>query len=57
MHHCGQVTLEQVRAQIAQFADEREWRQYHTPRNLLLALVGEVTSQNLWPPPPSLTSA
>lgn len=24
------------------FVDEREWHQFHTPRNLLLALVGEV---------------
>jgi dCTP diphosphatase len=27
---------------MAQFADERDWRQFHTPRNLVLALVGEV---------------
>lgn len=25
-----------------EFAKEREWNQYHTPRNLVLALVGEV---------------
>ena len=37
-----QMSLEEVRARIAQFADERSWQQYHTPRNLLLALVGEV---------------
>ncbi|XP_004492206.1 uncharacterized protein [Cicer arietinum] len=26
----------------AQFAKDRDWDQYHTPRNLLLAMVGEV---------------
>ncbi|KAI8463121.1 MAG: hypothetical protein J3K34DRAFT_475513 [Monoraphidium minutum] len=36
------MPLEEVRSRIARFADERDWRQYHTPRNLLLALVGEV---------------
>jgi len=36
------TTLESLRkAQIA-FANERDWNQYHTPRNLLCALVGEV---------------
>jgi len=25
-----------------QFAKDRNWDQYHTPRNLLMALVGEV---------------
>ena len=36
------VTLEQIRAEMQQFATDREWDQYHTPRNLALALVGEV---------------
>lgn len=27
---------------IRRFSDERDWGQFHTPRNLLLALVGEV---------------
>jgi dCTP diphosphatase len=27
---------------IRRFCDERDWEQFHTPRNLLLALVGEV---------------
>ncbi|XP_042903409.1 dCTP pyrophosphatase 1 isoform X2 [Parasteatoda tepidariorum] len=31
-----------VRILQAQFAEDRNWNQYHTPRNLLLALVGEV---------------
>ena len=27
---------------LGEFASEREWDQFHTPRNLLLALTGEV---------------
>lgn len=27
---------------LLQFARDRDWEQYHAPRNLLLALVGEV---------------
>ena len=51
-----QVTLRQSRARIdtmdglfdefnvevRAFAEERDWRQFHTPRSLILALVGEV---------------
>ena len=36
------LTLEKLRKQQAEFAKERDWDQFHTPRNLLLALVGEV---------------
>ena len=36
------LTLEKLRSKVAAFADERDWNQFHTPRNLLLALVGEV---------------
>jgi NTP pyrophosphatase (non-canonical NTP hydrolase) len=31
-----------LQARIRSFADRRDWGPYHTPRNLLLALVGEV---------------
>lgn len=27
---------------LQQFAADREWEQFHTPKNLMLALVGEV---------------
>lgn len=27
---------------LQQFADARDWQRFHTPRNLMLALVGEV---------------
>nr|XP_019572822.1 PREDICTED: dCTP pyrophosphatase 1 [Rhinolophus sinicus] len=35
-------TLEDIRRLHAEFAAERDWDQFHQPRNLLLALVGEV---------------
>ncbi|XP_031240489.1 dCTP pyrophosphatase 1 [Mastomys coucha] len=35
-------TLEDIRRLHAEFAAERDWEQFHQPRNLLLALVGEV---------------
>lgn len=34
--------LEALRELLRRFATDRNWEQFHTPRNLLLALVGEV---------------
>jgi dCTP diphosphatase len=36
------LTFETVRQRMESFCSDREWQQFHTPRNLLLALVGEV---------------
>ncbi|XP_011084149.1 dCTP pyrophosphatase 1-like [Sesamum indicum] len=36
------VTLDDLKEKMANFAEERDWDQFHSPRNLLLALVGEV---------------
>ncbi|OVA08679.1 NTP pyrophosphohydrolase MazG [Macleaya cordata] len=36
------VSLEDLRKKMVEFAKERDWEKYHSPRNLLLALVGEV---------------
>jgi len=36
------TSLEDLRARQAAFASERSWDQHHTPRNLALAMVGEV---------------
>eukprot|EP00737_Agarophyton_chilense_P002264 gb/GEZJ01002571.1/.p2 GENE.gb/GEZJ01002571.1/~~gb/GEZJ01002571.1/.p2 ORF type:complete len:130 (+),score=21.28 gb/GEZJ01002571.1/:1374-1763(+) len=36
------VSLEVLREKMQSFADERDWNQFHSPRNVLLALVGEV---------------
>ena len=35
-------SLEQLRQKLRDFAVERDWDQFHTPRNIALALVGEV---------------
>ncbi len=35
-------TLEELRAELERFADDRQWGHFHTPRNLGLALAGEV---------------
>lgn len=36
------VSLEDLRVAMERFVDERDWHRFHTPRNLLCALVGEV---------------
>jgi hypothetical protein len=33
------LTLEELKKRMAEFAKERDWDQFHSPRNLLLALV------------------
>lgn len=33
--------LESLRAQLEQFAAERDWDQFHNPKNLAMALAGE----------------
>jgi len=34
-------TLESLRLQLARFAAERDWEQFHNPKNLAMALAGE----------------
>jgi NTP pyrophosphatase (non-canonical NTP hydrolase) len=34
-------SLEILRARLAQFAAERDWEQFHNPKNLAMALVAE----------------
>lgn len=36
------MTIESLTAQLREFAKEREWEQFHTPKNLAMALSGEV---------------
>jgi len=36
------VTLNELCEQVAQFAKDRDWDQFHSVRNLVLAMVGEV---------------
>ena len=33
------VTLKKLKNMMADFAKERDWDQFHSPRNLLLAMV------------------
>jgi NTP pyrophosphatase (non-canonical NTP hydrolase) len=35
-------TLSKLRAELRGFAEEREWSQYHEPKNLAMALAGEL---------------
>ncbi|HEX9672332.1 MAG TPA: nucleotide pyrophosphohydrolase [Burkholderiales bacterium] len=34
-------SLESLRARLAEFAAERDWDQFHNPKNLAMALAGE----------------
>jgi dCTP diphosphatase len=34
-------TLETLRARLAEFAAERDWDQFHNPKNLAMAVAGE----------------
>jgi dCTP diphosphatase len=36
------ATLEALAARLAEFARERDWDQFHSPKNLAMALAGEV---------------
>ena len=45
------MTLEQLQQRIRAFNDERDWGQYHSPRNLAMALnveAGELLELYLW---------
>ena len=35
------MDIEQLQAELARFAQERDWEQFHTPKNLAMALAGE----------------
>lgn len=36
------MAIPRLQALIAQFSAEREWERFHTPKNLVMALTGEV---------------
>jgi len=40
--HFSDLNLEDVRKMHCDFSTKRNWNQFHSPRNILLALVGEV---------------
>jgi NTP pyrophosphatase (non-canonical NTP hydrolase) len=38
----GSPTIGELAARLAEFARERDWEQFHSPKNLAMALAGEV---------------
>jgi dCTP diphosphatase len=40
--HAEQVTIEELQDLLRRFARERDWEQFHNPKNLAMALTGEV---------------
>lgn len=42
MTNFSNLDLEQIRQRVSQFAKDRDWEQYHSPRNLLLAVISEI---------------
>jgi len=34
--------FEDLKIKLRQFADQRDWNQFHSPKNLAMALSGEV---------------
>ncbi|XP_066348393.1 uncharacterized protein [Miscanthus floridulus] len=38
----GDVSLKELSKKLNDFAKERDWEKYHSPRNLLLAMIAEV---------------
>lgn len=44
----GSVSLDLLKKKMADFAKERDWEPFHSPRNLLLAMVSFIHSANLF---------
>lgn len=36
------MNIDEIQARLADFANERDWEQFHSPKNLSMALAGEV---------------
>lgn len=36
------MNIDEIQARLADFAKERDWEQFHSPKNLSMALAGEV---------------
>lgn len=49
-HSAGQnsplIDVKRLAEQLEQFATERDWAQFHSPKNLVMALTGEVGELN-----------
>ena len=51
MVHDSDTTLSEAKQMISQFVEERDWLQYHDPKNLVMAMmseVGELADQFRW---------
>ena len=35
------MDIKMIQKELQKFADERDWEQFHTPKNLVMALCGE----------------
>lgn len=47
----NETPLNELRLRVRQFAAERDWEQFHTPKNLAMALVaeaGELAAEFQW---------
>lgn len=51
------LSLEEIKQALRKFADDRDWEQFHTPRNLLLALVRVCQAPDLLHPAPHPSSS
>lgn len=52
------VKITELQDMVAKFRDERDWRQFHTPKNLAQALaseVGELNDLYLWDREPDVS--
>ena len=46
-----ETTIAEIKAKVLAFADERDWQQFHSPKNLSMALAaesGELMEHFLW---------
>jgi|TARA_B100001123_G_scaffold104558_1_gene121264 dCTP diphosphatase len=51
MHADNETTISQLKERIRSFADARDWEQFHSPKNLGMALAseaGELMEHFLW---------
>jgi NTP pyrophosphatase (non-canonical NTP hydrolase) len=43
--HFG-VNIKEIQDKLAKFAEERDWDQFHSPKNLVIALTSEIGELN-----------
>jgi NTP pyrophosphatase (non-canonical NTP hydrolase) len=36
------MTIKELQARVAKFQEDRDWRQFHTPKDLVLSMMAEV---------------